>query len=430
MISLDRQIEDARHKAELFARRLDEAQNCSNFEEPWRGGTTAKRGAEQQIQQQQQQQQQQHQQQPMQQVQTTALPMNTVAESGMSVASLELLIKAQQRDLVKADTDIRVCVAQNRALQQRVDELERLLQDKDEQLRLYSASRQQAGLPEREREAALHECQMQALRSAEYARTLELRLDVSEGRCKKLENRLAVTEVRLRNSFDSSDLLGAANGTVFEDDNQVRLSGDGRLNRWSSELATSTQLQLQLQGRLRMGGDESGLRLSGSGPAGITSTDKQKAIMRSSTASMELRPTMSTSEPTLAASSCFTSTANSSLKTRRKKATDSSRGSSQRVSFQKPLNPKNSRPMSAPALNPGQSRKSSSQKKAAPIESQPRIRRSIKVIVPSGGPRKNPGVPSVTSHDLINLSADSIEFTRAAVISTKQKDRKIAPTRK
>jgi hypothetical protein len=348
----------------------------------------------------------------------------------MSVASLELLIKAQQRDLVKADTDIRLCVAQNRALQQRVDELERLLQDKDEQLRLYSVSRQQAGLPEREREAALHECQMQALRSAEYARNLELRLDVSEERCKNLENRLAVTEVRLRNS---SDLAGARNGTVFEDDNQVRFSSDARLNQWSSELATSTQLQLH--GRLRMGGDESALRLSGSGPAGITSTDKQKAIMRSSTASMEMRPTLSTSEPTLAASSGLTSTTNSSVKTRRKKVADSSRGSSQRGSTQKLLNPKKSRPMSAPALDPGQPRKPSYQKRASPTESQPRIRRSIKVIVPSGGQKKTPGVTSVTSHELINLSADSIDFTRAqsvgaTVTSTKQKDRKIAPIRK
>ena len=399
-MSLDAQIADARRKADLFSRRLDEARRLDSegdnfvFEESAEQPATWHESLGQGTWE-----------------LPPPVPVAHANEGGPSVASLELLVKAQQRDLVKGDTDLRVCIARSRALQLKADELERALQDKEEQLRMIMASSQHSSL--HERDSALHEAQMQALKSTEYARSLELRLDVSEARCKELSHRLAVAETRLRNSYDGGN-GGSLYGAQIEDDfGPLRgsLSGAGGIFILPGGLDNNK---------------------SSSNNNNFTSSIGSLSLRQSS----DLRPPMpSASEPTVA---CNTASSASAVaptsvsmsasasvtadqlpkKAKAKGVRSSSSRNNAASSSTKQISLKTSavtsgRPSSAPAAGGRAQVKTSAA--TAPKAVEPKKVRSIKVVVPnsSGAPtnsiKKSGSTRQIERHSL-NLSIESNEF--------------------
>jgi len=341
---------------------------------------------------------------------------------------LELLVKAQQRDLVKGDTDLRVCIARSRTLQQKADELERALQDKEEQLRMITASSQHSSL--HERDSALHEAQMQALKSTEYARSLELRLDVSEARCKELSHRLAVAETRLRNSFDGGS-GGSLYGAQFEDEfGPLRgsLSGAGGMfippggldhnsnsnNNNHSLLVTSSIGSLSLR----------------------QSSDLRPPVPSASEPTVARNTASSTSAvaPTSASASATANQLPKKAKTKGVLRSSSSRNnaaasSSTQISL-KASAAASGRPSSAPAAGGrAQVKTSPARAKASHRAIEPKKVRSIKVVVPSssGAPTNSSKKSSSTrqiERQSLNLSIESSEFQPVVVEATKQKHKK------
>ena len=415
-MSLEAQIVDARRKADLFSRRLDEARRLESegdnfaFEESTEGyapmwGESLGQGSWEL---------------PL------PVPVAHSNEGGPSVASLELLVKAQQRDLVKGDTDLRVCIARSRTLQQKADELERALQDKEEQLRMITASSQHSSL--HERDSALHEAQMQALKSTEYARSLELRLDVSEARCKELSRRLAVAETRLRNSFDGGS-GGNLYGAQFEDEfGPLRgsLSGAGGMfippggldhnnynNNNHSLLVTSSIGSLSL----RQSSDLRPPVPSASEPtvARNTASSTSTVATTSASATANQLPKKAKAKGVLRSSSSRNNAAASSSTQISLKASAAASG----------------RPSSAPAAGGRAQVKTSPARapKASHRAIEPKKVRSIKVVVPSSsGAATNSSKKSSSTRQIerqsLNLSIESSEFQTVVVEAPKQKHKR------
>ena len=414
-MSLENQINEARKKAELFAARLGQAQRQEEEQAEQADWNWQRPSAEAD------EQKREH----------VADPVSCGSGGGgPSVEALELIIRGQQRDLVKAATDLRVSLARTRTLQQRVEEVESALRERDEQLRFLSAAvshARQTPATATDRDATLHESQMQALKSIEYARSLEMRLDASEARCKDLAQRLAVAEARVRNSFD---------GVQFDDDYSLAQSREWRLKQWSLELG---------------------------GGAGVVD-DKQEAsggrITRTATGqSTEFLqpPTLIESEPKINTATTVASDAAAVGKKKKKVAgaDATTRGSqssarslqpAQRLKADataRPVARPGARPASAPLVGRGKSASAAvttaaqgTSATAAAAAAASKVRRSIKVVVPSsssssgGGPPDTRGASASGSggkgrvgerdregraQDLVlNLSADSAEVFAAA----------------
>ena len=178
-------------------------------------------------------------------------PRDRPHEDITSSSSLERVIRAQQSDLVKADTELRVSASRNRMLQQKVDELEKRLQEREEEDRRMSMQghgqdvfSDRLGLLGKD--GHIH---MQGLRSSEYARDLEVRLEISEAKCRELLQRLAVSDAVIRNSVDSLPDAMAGDGGSGGSSSSGRLLGQQYTYSWGDkdplpatqrELGTST----------------------------------------------------------------------------------------------------------------------------------------------------------------------------------------------
>jgi hypothetical protein len=374
MASLESQIMDARRKAELFARRLDVARKQEED-----NSAAQLQPAIAPPQSQPTLQSQWHSLLKQQDVGGTStlppLPPSAAAilapssssssssASGTTVASLELLVKAQQRDLVKADTDLRVSSARNRSLQQRVEELEKQLREAEEALRQQGLQGRLWGLGG---DAALHESQMQVLKSSEYARSLEMRLEASELRCRELSSRLAVSEAKVRNSLGAGSIEGPLLSSVRD---------DFRFTQWTEDAAVHKSLSFTT--------------MAGTGEAAADkSTIKTTASSSILVDEDSLQPPASSKEPVVAPAG--------------KKIKKTKTAAAVLVSKTGTVIPR--RPASAPVA----ARQQQPAKDGA-------ARRSItlKVVVPdSGAPKKKTVVSSPkrevsASHELLNLSLDS-----------------------
>lgn len=241
---------DARRKAELFARRLDVARKQEEDDEnnaaiepspQWstflelkqKSNVRSSKEFEHPLAQPQVVADQLS--QPQQTMSSFIAEQQHASQGTTSVASLEMLIKAQQRDLIKADTDLRVSMARNRALQQKVDDLGRLVTELQRAAERPSSS----NAVNSDRDAALHEIQMQSLKSTEYARDLELRLQYSEATCRELQRRLAVAEAAVRNSADSISICDPH----AQGDNKSMYSSESIFNR-IEEFAGGKKVQM------------------------------------------------------------------------------------------------------------------------------------------------------------------------------------------
>ena len=369
---------DARRKAELFARRLDVARKQ---EEDNSAAQSQQPAAAPALSHPQPQQSQWHNLlkhdaggtstlPPLPPYAATVLASSTLSSaSGTTVASLELLVKAQQRDLVKADTDLRVSSARNRSLQQRVEEMEKLLREAEEALRQQGQQGRLWGLGG---DAALHESQMQVLKSSEYARSLEMRLEASELKCKELSSRLAVSEAKVRNSLPFG---GGGEVPLLSS-----VTDDFRFTEWTDDAAVHKSLSFTTM-------------------AGTGATAADKSTIKNTTASSSilvdddsLKPPAASKEPVVAA---LTGKKTKKIKTA--------------LVVSKTGTVITRRPSSAPA--------------AAAAKLQPPIRETkdgsarrsitLKVVVPDSVASKKKTIVSSpkrevsASHELINLSLDS-----------------------